>query len=39
MRQGIAKHGWLLKDIHFVANDPFKLNNAITASLINLNSI
>ena len=39
MREGIAKHGSLLKDMYFVAYDALKLNNAITTCLINLNII
>ena len=27
-------HGWVFKDIHFVANHPLKLNNTINAFLI-----
>ena len=36
---GIIMHGSLLKDIHFVAKDPLKLNNAINTCLIYLNII
>ena len=32
-------HGWLFKDINYVANDALKFNNAINICLINLNVI
>ena len=38
-RAGLNKHGSSFRDIHFVANDTIKFNNAINFCLINLNII
>ena len=39
MRVGLSKHGSLFNDMHFVANNPLKLNNAMKSFLIYLNMI
>ena len=39
IRAGLNKHGSSFRDIHFVANDTIKFNNAINFCLINLNII
>ena len=39
IRAGLNKHGSSFRDIHFVANDTIKFNNAIDFCLINLNII
>ena len=37
--KGLFIHGSIFNNLHFVGNDPLKLNNAIKAFLINLNII
>ena len=36
IRVCLAMHSWLLKDMHFIANNFLKFNNAVNARLINL---